>query len=89
MAQAQMATETAMAESLLSERKVFEDSLAQWRPEHTGQYVLIKGTEVVGFFDSLDNATREGFKRFGLNDFFVTRIDPPNAVNVSFLGQRF
>lgn len=80
--------DAAMAEPLAVERKTFEQHLPEWRSQHLGEYVLIKGREVVGFYDSLDTATREGFKRFGLADFFVTRIDPADLVNVTFLGQR-
>ncbi len=77
-----------MAQQLMAERQIFEQHLPAWRSQYLGKYVLIKGQEVVGFYDSLDSATKEGFKRFGLDDFFVTRIDPTEVVNVTFLGQR-
>jgi hypothetical protein len=78
-----------MADRLDAERKTYEANLPGWRAEHLGSFVLIKDQEVVGFFDSLDAATREGFRRFGLEDFFVSRIDPSELVNVTFLGQHF
>ena len=53
---------------------------------HTGDFVLIKGTEVVGFYPSLQQAFAEGSKRFGLTPFFVKQIIPANPLNVSFFG---
>lgn len=80
-----MATESIA--DLATERQAFERNLEAWRPNHAGEFVLIKGANVIGFYKSLDEATSEGFKRFKLDDFFVARIDPPGVVHVTFLGQ--
>ena len=31
---------------------------------HEGKWVLIKGTEILGFFDTGSKATEEGYRRF-------------------------
>ena len=76
-----------MAEPLAVESRTFEQNLPDWRLKHVGKFVLIKGTEVVGFFDSLDSAANEGFKRFGVQDFFIDQVRPESVTNVTFLGQ--
>ncbi len=42
--------------------------------EHEGRFVLIKGSEVVGFFDDDSEAIREGYRRFGIVPLLVKRI---------------
>ena len=42
--------------------------------EHQGQFVLIKGTEIVGLFDEDSASIREGRRRFGIAPFLVKRI---------------
>ena len=44
---------------------------------HTGEYVLIKGNEVVGTYDSLDNALRVAVKRFGRGPYLIEEIGLP------------
>jgi hypothetical protein len=78
-----------MADRLDAERKTYEANLPTWRTDRLGSYVLIKDREVIGFFDSLDAATKEGFERYGLADFFISRIDPTEVVHVTFLGRSF
>jgi hypothetical protein len=42
--------------------------------EHEGEFVLIKGTEIVGFFADDSSALREGYRRFGVVPLLVKRI---------------
>lgn len=77
----------AQQEPLEREREVYEAHLEEWRQSHLGKYVLIKGDEVLGFYDSLDAAFNEGTARFRLEPFFVKHIVPPEVVNVSFFGR--
>jgi hypothetical protein len=41
---------------------------------HEGQFVLIKGDQVIGFFDDEWEALREGRRRFGLVPLLVKQI---------------
>jgi hypothetical protein len=76
-----------MAERLEIERQVFNDHIEGWRSSHMGEFVLIHGKEVVGVYDSLQKAFRQGTKLYGLTDFFIEQILPAETVNVSFVGQ--
>lgn len=75
--------------ALEQESKFFNDNVANWVAEHLGQFVLISGTEVIGFYKTIDEAFAEGGKRFGLGDFFVKQILTAEQVNVSFFGQAY
>jgi hypothetical protein len=39
-----------------------------------GKYVLIKGEEVAGVYDSQEDAVREGYRRFGNVPFLVKQV---------------
>jgi hypothetical protein len=41
---------------------------------HEGEFVLIKGDQVIGFFDDSSAALREGDRRFGLVPLLVKKI---------------
>lgn len=77
-----------MVDHLVVEKKVFDEKIEEWRTDHLGEFVLIKDGKVVGFFLDLQDASNKGFDLFGLDDFFIERIHPPESVNVSFLGHR-
>ena len=75
-------------ESVLAiESAVFNDHIDEWRKTNMSQFVLIKGSSMIGFYDSLESAFTDGLKQFGLNDFFVKQIIPRETVNVSFVGR--
>lgn len=42
--------------------------------EHEGKFVLIKGTDVLGFFSSYEDALKDGYLRFGLEPFLVKQV---------------
>ncbi len=76
-----------MAAPLAREKEVFDAHVGEWAADHMGEWVLIKGGDLIGFYRSLEQASREGLQRFGLEDFFVQQIRPTDNVNVTFLGQ--
>ncbi len=78
----------AQQEALTREAELFDERLEEWRQTHLGKFVLIKGSDVLGFFRSLDQAFTTGTRRFGLEPFFVKQIVPRDVVNVSLLGKR-
>lgn len=59
--------------SLTAEREVFESNLHEWG-EHTGRFVLIKGNDVVGFYDTYVDAIAQGYLQFDLEPFFVRQV---------------
>ncbi|CAN5490327.1 hypothetical protein BH09SUM1_BH09SUM1_00080 [soil metagenome] len=62
---------------------IFKNELATYKRHlaelmsSEGKFVLVKGDEVFGPFDSYDIAIGEGYTRFGLNSFMVTKIEAP------------
>jgi len=56
------------------ERRIFDEHLEEWLRSHAGQVVLIKDSDVVGFFDDETAALGEGARRFGLTSFLVCRV---------------
>jgi hypothetical protein len=77
-----------MDQPLEREARAFDRHVEEWRTTHLGQFVLIKGDDVIGFYPALEQAFREGTARFGLEPFSVRQIVPRDVVNVSLYGQR-
>ena len=60
---------------LAAEIRTYESKLTEWVPRE-GQYVLIRGREVVGFFWDYAPAIQTGYARFGTGTpFLVKRIE--------------
>jgi len=76
-----------MAE-LRKEQLVYDQNVTEWRKNHLGECVLIKDSEVIGFFKSPSEAFDKGTGLFGLQPFFIREISPKDVVNVSFYGAR-
>jgi hypothetical protein len=80
-------TKGSQALSLKREQTVYEAGLARWLSDHEGEYVLIKGDTVEGFYKSRDEALAVGYSRFGIGPLLVKQVSPsepiyniPNAV---------
>lgn len=61
-------------EAIAAEIATYKTRLPEFVRDHDGDYVLIKGTEVVGFFADDSSAMREGYRRFGVVPLLVKRI---------------
>ena len=59
-----------------TELKFFEKNKAEWLKLYAGKFVLVKGEELVGFYDTTETAISEGIKRFGTESFLVRRVLP-------------
>jgi hypothetical protein len=60
--------------ALEQEMAAYRDRLHSLIPEHTGQFVLIKGSELVGVFPERAAALLEGYQRFGIVPFLVREV---------------
>lgn len=60
--------------TLTREQAVFDANLSTWLAEHEGEYVLIKGKTVDGFYKSRDDALTAGYARFGIVPLMVKQI---------------
>lgn len=63
-----------MTEKLATEIDTYNSQIDSWKADHVGQFVLIHGTDVGGFFDSYEEALRAGYERFGLVPFLVKEV---------------
>ena len=69
-----------MAE-LEQELAYFEANRTRLLTEHPGKYVLIKAAELVGAFDTPENAYTAGLQRFGNTPFLIKQVLPEDPVN--------
>jgi hypothetical protein len=67
-------TRRTRATGLDRELSRYEAERARWLPEHEGEYVLIKGDDVLGFFETREEALAMGYARFGVVPRFVHQI---------------
>ena len=71
---------------LEQERAFYERNLPQWLERYAGRFVLIKGEELIGTFDTVDDALAEGARRFGLESFLVRRVEAaPQEIQIPAL----
>lgn len=71
------------------ELRTYEQRKAEWLASHSGQFVLLKGTEVAGWFDTELAAYTAGVRRFGTVAFLVRRVqetEPSVAAPAYTLG---
>ena len=54
--------------------RFYEENLPDWLQRHEARVVLVKGRELVGFYDTEREAVAEGVGRFGLTSFLVRRV---------------
>jgi hypothetical protein len=69
------------AASLNREQAVYEANLSHWLADHEGEYVLIKGEKIDGFYGSRDEALTVGYSRFGIGPLFVKQVSPSEVVH--------
>ena len=62
-----------IGDELAEEITAYEAGLPEWT-EHEDRFVLIKGSEVNGFFDNYEEALRTGYERYGLGSFLVKQV---------------
>lgn len=60
---------------LEQERDFYDTHLEEWLRSLAGRFALVKGQELIGTFDTIDDAIREGGRRYGLQSFLVRRIE--------------
>jgi hypothetical protein len=64
------------AEYLAKEYETYKAKLPELA-RHEGKFVLIHGADVVGLFDSYEEALAAGYQKIGLDKpFFVRKISP-------------
>jgi len=61
---------------LEKELKFFEENKAKWLGIYVGKFVLVKGEEFIGVFDTAETAISEGAKKYGTESFLVRQVVP-------------
>jgi len=75
-------------ESLREEIAFFDSMRAEWLKDHGGEWALVRGRELLGFFPSLEEAYTHGRDRFGNDPFLVKRVVPSDPVEIVHRGSR-
>jgi len=57
------------------ERQTYEQKKSELVGKSEGKYVLIKGKEIIGVFESEKDAIKIGIEKFGNSPFFVRKIE--------------
>ncbi len=60
---------------LEQERQFYDEHLQEWLQKYHNRFVLVKGRELIGTFDTNEEALTEGARRFGLDSFLVRRVE--------------
>ena len=67
---------------LEKEYNYFLSILATLKQDHNGEYVVIKGNNILGYYDSIDGAIKETSKTHAIGTFLVKRIEDQNENTV-------
>ena len=59
---------------LETERKFYSEHVAEWEKEYPDKFVVIKGTELIGAYTTMEEALVAGAERFGLESYLVRRV---------------
>ncbi|CAG0932840.1 hypothetical protein TFLX_02790 [Thermoflexales bacterium] len=60
---------------LEQERKFYQDNIETWLAKYPGKFVVIKGNELIGVFDTMEAALSESARLFGLDSLLVRRVE--------------
>ena len=74
---------------LEEERQFYEEHLQEWLSHYAGKFALVKGRQLIGTFNTVEEALGEGTRRFGLTSFLVRqvqRVQPEVKVPALTLG---
>jgi hypothetical protein len=66
--------------ALAIEMAAYHAHLPRLLREHGGEFVLIKGDDIVGVFADRSSALEEGYRRFGIVSFLVREITAAEPV---------
>lgn len=73
--------------ALQVETRTYAEKLPHLMMGHIGKFVVIKGVEVIGIYDSYQDALTFGYQRAGLTPFLVKKIAPSESV--AFVSRNF
>jgi len=62
--------------ALEQELAYFERHLDEWLPIYRGQFVVIKGDELLGSFSTFEEALKAGVGKYGTDAFLIREVSP-------------
>jgi hypothetical protein len=62
------------ARPLTVEIATFNANRARWEREFPGQWVVIRDTEMIGHYETMDEAAKEGLRRFAGKPFLLRQL---------------
>ena len=74
---------------LVRELTAFEARRAELERDHFGEWVLFRGTELIGIFESLDSTADEAVRRFGRGPYLIRRVGAPPLTVPASIMRRF
>lgn len=76
---------TAPPTRLSVELEFYETRKSEWLKTHKGEFVVVKGTHLLGFFGAFRQAYSAGVEKYGIDtDFLVKRVVLHEPVFVVF-----
>ena len=66
-----------MLEELLVESKIFEDRRGEFEKDHPLEWVVIFGSDYVGFFEDFQLAAQTAVEKFSLGPYLIKQIGVP------------
>jgi hypothetical protein len=67
-------------EILKEEREFYEENRAAWLKDHASKFALVKGRQLVGFYESPDLAYQDGLTKLGNVPMLVIQVLPEQPV---------
>ena len=72
---------------LEKEREIYKRNLEDWLNRYPGKFVAVVDQDVLGFFDTIDDALQAGAREVGLGSFLVRRVqEVEENVNIPALS---
>jgi hypothetical protein len=72
------------ADTLQLELRVFQQAKKEWLKSHAGEFAVISGTTVAGFYPDFESAFRAGLRTCGFRDFLVRQVCAVDPVYVVY-----
>lgn len=63
-----------MSDVLERERAFYGAHEVEWAAAHPGRFVVVKGEQMLGVFDTMEDALAAGAASFGLDSFLVRKL---------------
>jgi len=74
----------AVENALITELEFYRRHRSDWIHDHIGEFVLVHGQELGGFYAEYETALRAGLRAFGIEPFLIKQICAQEPVFVIY-----